>query len=296
MDLRQLEYFQIVGRLNSITKAAEQFHIAQPSVTVAIQKLEEELGVKLLDRSQRQITLTIEGKIFLQRVDDILNRLQDSIREMNDYRLLYKGSIKIGITPIIGAFIFPNVFARFRERYPDFKLTFVEEGSLSIRRQLEQGKLDIGILIISNISSRLATLPITTGQIHVCLSSRHPLGSFSRIPFTELREYPFVLFKEDTYMRQIILEECAKNQFEPNIIFSSRQIETILGLVEQGVGIAFLLDAIVKKHAAILSRPLVNPLLIQAGVAWNKDRYLSNAAKAFIDFAAEQYSASRSSL
>ena len=83
MEIRQLEYFRAVCGLNSISKAAEQLHVAQPSVSIAIQKLEEELGVMLFDRTQRQISLTEEGKIFSQRVSDILLQIGDSVNEIN---------------------------------------------------------------------------------------------------------------------------------------------------------------------------------------------------------------------
>lgn len=280
-----MEYFQMVSRLSSVTKAAERLHIAQPSVTVAIRKLEAELGVKLFDRSQKQLSLTAEGQVYLQRVDDILCRIHDSIMEMSDYRTLQKGSIKIGLTPTIGAALFPFIFAKFRQAYPQLEVSITEEGSLAVRSLLEQGELDIGVLIISNISRRLSVVPITAGQIFVCLPPGHPLGKLhSSIPFAELKDQPFILFKEDTYSRQLILEECAKHQFEPRIVFSSSQIETILGLVEQGAGISFLMDAIVRKRSSIISRPLSEPLFVRAGLAWNRDRYLSNAARTFIDF------------
>ena len=79
MELRQLQYFQMVSKLNSITRAAELLHVSQPSVTVAIQKLEEELGVQLLDRGQKQLSLTVEGQVFFVKIEDILNRLEDTV-------------------------------------------------------------------------------------------------------------------------------------------------------------------------------------------------------------------------
>ena len=94
MDIRQLEYFQMVSKTNSITRAAEQLHISQSTVTLAIQKLEEELGSPLLDRSQKQLSLTPEGKAFVQKVSDALNLLQDGIAEVNNYRQLKKGTLK----------------------------------------------------------------------------------------------------------------------------------------------------------------------------------------------------------
>ena len=283
MELRQLEYFQIVSQLSSITKAAAHLHITQPSVSVAIQKLEDELGVPLFNRGKKQLTLTAAGHIYLQRVDDILNRIQDSVTEMNDYKRHTINTIKVGVTPMIGTFLFPYIFTKFKQAYPHIQITIVEEGTLAVRNLLEQGKLDVGVIIISSISPRLETALITTGQILVCLPLNHPLSALETIPFSALKNQPFILFKEDTYSRQMILKECNKYQFIPNITFSSSQIETIVRLVEQGAGITFLFDAIIQKHARITCRPLSHPLFIYAGLAWNKGRYLSKAAKDFIE-------------
>ena len=283
MELHQLEYFRMVSRLQHFSNAAERLHVSQPSVTVAIRKLEEELGVQLLDRSQKRIVLTPEGRLFLQRVEDILERFKDALVEMNDFRQLQRGSVRVGITPIMGAVLFPFAFAHFQKQFPRLDIIVMEEGSLAIRNRLEQGELDVGILIISDMPPRLQTVPITRGQILVCLPPDHPLGRHSEIPFQTLHDQPLILFREDTYSRKIILEECAKFGFTPHIVFSSNQIETIMELVKQGVGISFFIEEIVCRQTDILSRPLAEPLYLVAGLAWNKEKYLSRAAKMFID-------------
>jgi DNA-binding transcriptional LysR family regulator len=288
MELRQLEYFQMVSRLNSVTRAAENLRVAQPSVTVAIRKLEEELGVVLFDRSQKHITLTAEGRAYARHVDDILTRVGDSVKEMDDYRLFRKGTIKIGIPPAIGAFIFPHIFAGFRKAYPLLELSAIEAGSLAIRSHLERGELDVGVVIITDASPKLETRPITSSQLLVCLPPGHRLGGLAYVPFAALRDEAFVLLKEDTYNRRLIMAECERHQFSPRIVFSSGQIETILGLVGQGVGISFLLDAVVGRHLDILGLPLAEPLKIEIGLAWNRERYLSKAARAFVDFIASR--------
>lgn len=282
MELRQLKYFQLVCYWGSITNAAEQAHIAQPAMSIAIQKLEEELGAQLLDRSQKKIKVTSAGNIFLKRVEDILNRVENSILEIKDYSSFHLESLRIGIPPMLGAMLFPYIFSKFQKEHPYLDLIVIEEGSLTIADLLEKGELDIGIIIISNLSYRLNTIPITTSEIFVCLPIDHSLTKFSRIPFQELRGEQFLLFKEDTFSHQLVVEECMKNQFSPRIVISSSQIETIIGLVEQGVGISFLLEPIARKHANVASLPLVNPLFVKAGLAWNTDRYLSNATQAFI--------------
>lgn len=284
MDLRQLKYFQMASRLKSISKAAEELNVAQPSVSIAIQKLEEELGIQLFDRSQRQIMLTAEGTLFFQRVNEILTRLQDSITEMKDLRLLQRGSIKIGIPPMIGAFLFPKIFAQFHQHYPLLELSAIEGGSLSIQKLIEQGKIDVGIITKSTTSPALDYLPITKGQLLVCLNPNHPLTKLSSIPFCQLKDQPLIMLKEDTYSRQIIKIECNKHHFNPNIVFSSSQLETIVGLIEQGIGISLLCDTITKKHRNIQCRPLTEPIYFDIALVWNRHRYLSSAARAFIDF------------
>jgi len=94
MDLRQLEYFQMVAKTKNITRAAEQLHVSQSTITLSIQKLEDELSVLLFDRSQKQLSLTTEGHVFVQKVSDALNLLQDGIAEVNDYRQLKKAPLK----------------------------------------------------------------------------------------------------------------------------------------------------------------------------------------------------------
>ncbi len=289
LELRQLQYFQSVGRLLSITKTADKFNIAQPSVTIAIQNLENELGVQLLDRSRKRIAFTVEGQLFLQKVDEILFLLADSVLQLKDTRKLRCGFIRLGITPTASGFIFPRIFAEFHTQYPLIELNSVEEGSLAVIKLLEQGELDIGIIIISDLSSSLEVLPITTEPVVLCLPIDHPLVGTKNITFDSLKDFPFLLFKEDTYLRQIILQKCAQNHITPKIAFSSSQIETIIGLVEEGAGITFLLESIARKHTNIIGLPLNDPLSVQLGIAWNKKKYLSKASSAFIDFVSSSH-------
>jgi DNA-binding transcriptional LysR family regulator len=290
MQLRQLEYFQMVCKMKNITKAAELLNVSQPSVTVAIKRLEEELGVSLFDRNFKKLVLTEEGCTFLKRADKILSTAQYALDEMQDRSLAKKSDIKIGLTPIVGAMIFPDIFEKFQTECPELRVSFREEGSLMIRELLQKGELDLGILITTNIPPGLEKIVIATKQIHVCFAAGHPLHNAAAVPFSDLAGYPFLLFKEDTYSRQMILDECEKQHFIPTIGFSSRQIETILGLVEKGVGISFLPEVIISKHANISSCPLAEPLFIQVGIAWNTERYQSDACKTFIDVISRNFS------
>lgn len=284
MDLRQLEYFQAVAKLNNVTRAAAQLHISQSTVTVAIQKLEEELGVVLFDRKQKQISLTPEGQVFLFSTADILTRVHDAVTDLQQYRQLQKGTVKVGIPPMIGSFLFPKILADFKVLYPNLQLIPVEEGSFTIRQLLERGELDLGIVNLYQPSPLLETLAMTREQFVVCLPPGHPLAGKRSIALAQLRDEPFILFKEGAYNRMLILEECQKHGFAPHIILSTDQIETMKGLVAAGVGIAFLVEAIASKCKEFVTVPLEEPIYLDFGLAWRKDRYFSKAAQAFMLF------------
>lgn len=283
MELRQLKYFLMVSKLSSVTRAAEQCHVAQPAISIAIQNLEHELGVQLFERSHKKISLTSTGHVFLRRVEDILERVDYSIKEMGDYRNLQRGSIRVGITPMLGAFLFPYILSKFREDHPQLELIVIEEGALSIKALLEKGELDVGILVVSEKFPLLEISPIIKSEIYVCVSQDNPLAKLKSIAFPKLRDQPFILFTEDTLSRKMILQECSKHQISPNIVFSSNQITTILSLVERGGGVSFLLAPLVQNNQKIVSRPLTRPLYLEAGLVWNRGRYLTNSTRAFID-------------
>ena len=284
MELRQLEYFQMASRLKNITRAAERLNVSQPNITVAIKKLETELGIKLFDRSQKQLSLTPEGNIFLNRIELALRSIQDAVLEVNDYKQLQKGTIKIGIPSMIGAYLFPKIFSSFQQLYPHLDIYLYEEGSTTIREQLERDDLDFGIVIISDASASLQLLPMSRNQIVACIPEKHPLARKDSISINDVANADLIMLKEGSFLRQLVLSKIKRANIMPEIVLESNQIETVKGLIASNVGIAFLLDFIVKGAPGIRAVPFDDPLYVDLGLAWKKDRYISNAAQSFIDF------------
>lgn len=287
MELRQLEYFQMASRLKNITRAAERLRVSQPNITVAIKKLEAELGIQLFDRSQKQLSLTPEGTVFLNRIELALRNIQDAVLEVNDYKQLQKGTIKIGIPSMIGAYLFPKIFSSFQHYYSHLDIYLYEEGSIAIREQLERDELDFGIVIISDASHNLQLLPMATCQLMACLPPNSPLSEKESISIEDLKDANLIMLKEGSYLRNIVLTQCKAHNIEPNIILESNQIETIKGLISKDVGVSFLIDFIVKDTQDFIIRPLNEPIFVDVGLAWKKDRYISRAAQSFIDFCQE---------
>ena len=284
MELRQLEYFQMASRLRNITRAAERLRVSQPNITVAIKKLEAELGIQLFDRSQKQLALTPEGAVFLNRIELALRNIQDAVLEVNDYKQLQKGTIKIGIPPMMGAYLFPKIFSSFQKKYSHLDIYLHEEGSMSIREQLERDELDFGIIIISGASHNLQLLPMTTSQIVACVPAGSPLADKERLTKDDIATANVFMLKEGSFLRQTILGKLKEQSITPNIVLESNQVVTIKGLVASGVGISFLLDMVLEDAPGVKAIPLEEPLFVDVGLAWKKDRYISKAAQSFIDF------------
>ena len=287
MELRQLEYFQMASRLRNITRAAERLRVSQPNITVAIKKLEAELGIQLFDRSQKQLSLTPEGSVFLNRIEIALRNIQDAITEVNDYKNLQKGTIKIGIPPMMGAYLFPKIFSSFQQQYAHLDVYLHEEGSMSIRDQLERDELDFGIVILTDASPTLQLLPMTRTQVVCCVSENSPLAEKESITLKEIADSNLIMIKEGSYLRQLLLAKMKAEKLSPNIVVESNQVNTIIGLVERDIGTAILLDMILKDVQGVKALPLSEPIFVDIGLAWKKDRYISKAAASFIKFCEE---------
>ena len=284
MELRQLEYFQMASRLKNITRAAQRLRVSQPNITVAIKKLETELDVQLFDRSQKQLTLTPEGKVFLKRIEIALRNIDDAILEVNDYKQLQKGTIKIGIPPMMGAYLFPKVFSGFRHLHPNLDVLLYEEGSLTIREKLESDELDFGIILVPPLTPNLNVLKMSRNQLMVCVAKDSPLARKINIKPADIAASDLIMMKEGSYLREVVQSKLTALKISPRTVLESGQIVTIKGLVAHKVGIAFLLDFICAHSTDIKAIPFYEPIFVDIGLAWKKEKYVSKAAQAFIDF------------
>ena len=274
----------MASRLKNITRAAERLRVSQPNITVAIKKLEAELGIQLFDRSQKQLSLTPEGAVFLTRIELALRNIQDAVLEVNDYKQLQKGTIKIGIPPMMGAYLFPKIFSSFQRRYSHLDVYLHEEGSVAIREQLERDELDFGIIIIPDSSPNLQLLPMARSQVVCCVPADSALAARKAITLQDVEEHNLIMLKEGSFLRQTMLQKMKTAGVTPNIVLESNQVVTIMGLVASGVGNAFLLDMIVRDTPGIRAVPLATPVFVDVGLAWKRDRYISRAAQSFIEF------------
>ena len=159
-----------------------------------------------------------------------------------------------------------------------------EEGSLSIREKLESDELDFGIIIVPDNAPNLNVLKMSRNQLMVCVAQTSPLADKEKITPKEIAASDLIMMKEGAYLREVVQNKLLALKISPRTVLESSQIVTIKGLVAHNVGIAFLLDFICENSSDIKTIPFYEPIFVDIGLAWKKERYVSKAAQAFIDF------------
>lgn len=285
MEFRQIRYLLEIVRGGGFTRAAESLGIAQPSLSVAVQKLEDELGITLLNRQERKITLTAEGRVFFERARQIEDLIKGVVHEMEEFRGLERGEIRVGIPGMLGTHFFPSVIANFRQQYPNLKLSVYADGANKILAMVESGELDTGIVASADFSDSIAWRLLICEEMVACVSSRHHFAGKHSITLSELSREPLFLFNEGYFQRQYLTEAMGRLGLRPNVVFETNLVPLLKQVVAGGGGITTLLKIAVNEPelVAISFDP---PLFVKAVVVWKKHAYLSKATRTFLEFIA----------
>ncbi len=287
MDLRQLRAFMEVASHGSFTRAAEKLHIAQPAVSMAIRKLEEELDLTLLNRQEKRVTLTAEGETLLAHARRILDDCAAAETEMAELRGLGTGEVRIGIPPMMSSYYFPLIIRDFRARYPNLKLSVNGEGAASIQRMISRGEIDMGVIAGHKVPEGLETQLFLREEIVACVPLDHPLAARDRVTFAEYLSEPLIVFKQGYYMRELMDEVAEKRSLKPKIVFETNLFSLVRTLIKERLGISTFLRMVVSGDPELAAVSFDPPLYLDLRIAWKANRYLSRANRAFIDFLME---------
>ncbi|WP_019554510.1 LysR family transcriptional regulator [Propionispira raffinosivorans] len=286
MELKQLEYFLTVSKLKSFTLAAEQMYVSQPGVTTAIKRLEEELGIQLFIRNKKNATLTAEGRVFFNHIEIIMNDVSKAITSVTELKNLNNGNIRIGLSPVTGVSVLTFILAKFHALYPSLSLIFIEDGSLQLQKQLEEGLIDFAIISISGKDSldMLEIHPLGQQEFRIALPTYHMFKDKKQLKLINLANENLILFKENCLSRKILLDMFHRSEIEPIISFSSNSVQTIKRFIVCGSGISLLPAEALEDDKSICSLTIDPPLYIPFGLAIKKSNHLSHAAETLIEF------------
>ncbi len=288
MEFRQLRMFLTVARLRSFTQAAEQLHIAQPAISIAIRKLEQELELTLLNRRDKQVSLTPEGAALLRHAERLLAGLDEARLEMRELRGLKKGEVRIGIPSMLGSYYFPRLLMAFKHRHPDLRLSVQEEGTRRIQQLIERGELDLGVIVRDEIPATLEAEVFLREEMVACLPRSHPLASAATISYEAFFAEQLVVFKEGYFHREFINNVSQRLGLEPQIAFETNLIPLMKSLVRQEFAISTFLRMVLADEPDLVAVPFTEPVFLDLSIAWKKGGYLAHADRAFLDFVLQQ--------
>ncbi len=287
MEVHQLAYFESVSRHLHFTRAAEELNVAQPSVSQQIRKLETELGAPLFHRMKRHVALTEAGKTFLPHARAVLQRLDEARLEVQELSGLRRGTLAVGAPPSVGTHLLPRALAAFSRRHPGIALAFREAGSRTLLGLLEQGELDLAVVIQPIRHPALETRPLLEEELLLAVPRRHALASGQRrVRLAQLREEPFVLLREGAYdLRDQTLAACRRAGFEPVVALDGGEMDSMLRFVAAGMGVAILPEMVLtdidRPDGPVAVRRLQPRLTRSLVLARRRDRYFSAAAREF---------------
>ncbi len=288
MDIRQLRFFVEIVKQGSFTKAAEQLHVAQPSISVAIKTLEDELGLALFNRRDRKATLTDEGEVFLGHAQGVLASLEAARQEMADLRGLVAGEVRVGVPPMISAYFLPDIICAFIQRYPHLRLSIFGEGAWRIQKMISIGEIDMGVIASRTIPDDLEARHFLREEVVVCVPPGHRFAGRQSVSFKEFMAEPLVFYKEGYYLRELIEELFKENGGTPRIVFETNLFSLVKSLVRRGLGISAFLRMVVVEDDEVAAIPFDPPFYLDLEIAWKKNAYLSKANQAFVDFLLER--------
>lgn len=240
MNLRDLRYFVALADHRHFGRAAEACFVSQPTLSTQVRKLEEELGVTLVERAPRQAMLTPAGRDIAERARRIVadvEQMKESARRSQDPEA---GTIRLGVFPTLGPYLLPHAVPRIRARFPRLELLLVEEKSDVLLSRLREGKLDAGLL----------ALPIHDEQLHaeylfeefflLAVPEQHPLAARDSLALKELADQRLLLLEDGHCMRDQALDVCQMSGASEKTGFQATSLETLRQMVAANVGVTLL--------------------------------------------------------
>ena len=283
VQIGQLRCFLGVAEQRHFTRAARDMGIAQPSVSAQVRGLEHELGTPLFHRMKGNITLTAAGEALLPYARRIVADIDAASAEVRDVETLARGRLAVGATPSLAVTLLPPVLARFHDAHPAIELALHEAGSVDLVRALEEGAVDVALVILPVRDDVLETEALLLEELVLAVPPAHPLASRRQIAVADLRDVPLVMFREGYDLRSSTEAACRAAGFAPTFALEGGEMDGVLRLTAAGVGAAIVPSIVVEPGGPLRAVRIAPPLTRTIGLAHRRERRLSRAAQELVE-------------
>ena len=289
--MAQLEYFMRVVEEKGFSKAASRVFRTQPAVSIAIRRLEEEIGLPLLERNQKVPVLTEAGQVVYDYAQRILGLRDEVGQVIRDLQNLKTGRVRVGANESTSLYLLPELILTFREQYPEVKVEIFRQVSSRLPRELLDRKIDFGLMAFEPVDRELEAFPVLKDELVLIMSPKHPLARRSSVKVKELGNEPFLAHNVNSGSRVKVIETFARQHTPLNITLELATIETIKRFVQKRVGLGFVPRMCVREELArgvlvsVPVRGLTHNRTLWA--AYRRGTQFSPAASAFLNLLRE---------
>lgn len=293
MELRQLRYLIALAEEGNFTRAAAGEHIAQPALSQQIRRLEDELGLALVERTTRRVALTEAGGLLVVRARRIMAELEAADAELQALRGMHTGHVSVGAMHTMGPVDLSLVLALFRERHPNVHFTVREQSSEEMAEMLRVDELDLAFLSVTERieSHGLALHQLVSEELVVLLPRQHRLAHRSRLRMAELAGERFISFRAGARLRELLVGAGREAGFEPEVTLESNESQRVRRLVARGLGVAILPRSDAEGPGADVAVAALSAPALSRDItlAWREGRRLTPAAAEFLELARETF-------
>lgn len=290
MEFDHLKGFYFVAKLGSFTEAASRLYLTQPAISLQVKALEKEIGEKLFDRVGRSIRLTHTGSLLLRHVEELIAKLEETQRVVDEIKNLKRGRVSLGASDTTNMYFLPGLVKAFCNAYAGIDLRIQSLFSREVIRKVLERDLDFGIVTLGEVPEVLLAIPLFR-QRFVCIAAKdHPFAARKYISAAELAPYPLIgLDKQSVTGRGLDgYFQKAGLRYAPSLEVNS--FEVVKSYVAAGLGIALVPEVAAEDAANRFSVvPLDEAPSVELGIVYRKDRELSRPARAFLDMAQEYF-------
>lgn len=284
MEIKQLTYFLEIVKQGNITKAAEKLHIAQPHLSQQLKLLEDELGIKLVDRNTRKFQITHAGQVLQNRAEQIIELTETTEKELKDLREGLQGTLSIGTIASEGDTLLLKRIVSFHEKYPNISFDIRECTTNEILQLLNNGLIEIGIIRTPLNSEGFESIYLPNEPMVAATKGNQYWDEQQKsIPLKELENKPLLVPRR---YEKAIVTSCRELGFEPRILCKIEDTRSILSWSNTGMGIAIIprdWTGLIP-NSDLKYTELDEPSLVtRTGIIWMKNRYLSSIAKHFLE-------------
>lgn len=289
-NLNDLQAFRAVAELNSFRKAAASLHVSQPAFSRRIEKLEEALGVRLLERTTRRVSLTAVGRDFDRKVKELLDDLDQTLLGIRGVTTTRMGEVTIACVPSTVYYFLSQVISRYHAQYPKIRVKILDASANEVLTAVSRSEADFGINFVGGQEADIEFRPLLEERFVAACRRDHPLAKRRQVTWADLAEYDYISVSKASGNRLLLDQALSNVQRLPQSIYETQHVTTTLGLVEAGLGIAAVPSIAMPgpDHPLLVSVPLTDPVVTRKiGLIRRKSRALTPAAQQLYDFLSE---------